>query len=466
MNYFKHPDFFMDLTSLNALSPLDGRYQSKLDALRPFFSEFALIRHRALVEVEWLKALAAEPAIAEVASFSAATVKELDDAIKSFGEIEAAQVKAIESRTNHDVKALEYWLKERFYGNPEIRKASEFIHFACTSEDINNLSHALMLKSARDAVLLPVLDHVIANLTAQAHDLADAAMLAHTHGQPASPTTLGKELANVVYRLRRQKQQIASVEILGKINGAVGNFNAHLSAYPEFDWEAFAQKFVTSLGLSYNPYTIQIEPHDYMAELYDAIARANTILIDLDRDVWGYISMGYFKQKVKEGEVGSSTMPHKVNPIDFENSEGNLGMANAVLGHLAEKLPISRWQRDLTDSTVLRNMGVAFGYTLLGYDSCLKGLGKLEANRAKLAEDLDSSWEVLAEPIQTVMRRYGIENPYEQLKALTRGKGGITKEALHEFIGELAIPEPARQALLEMTPASYIGKAAELAKRI
>jgi adenylosuccinate lyase len=466
MNYFKHPDFLMDLTSLNALSPLDGRYQSKLDALRPFFSEFALIRHRALVEVEWLKALAAEPAIAEVASFSAATVKELDDAIKSFGEIEAAQVKAIESRTNHDVKALEYWLKERFYGNPEIRKASEFIHFACTSEDINNLSHALMLKSARDAVLLPVLDHVIANLTAQAHDLADAAMLAHTHGQPASPTTLGKELANVVYRLRRQKQQIASVEILGKINGAVGNFNAHLSAYPEFDWEAFAQKFVTSLGLSYNPYTIQIEPHDYMAELYDAIARANTILIDLDRDVWGYISMGYFKQKVKEGEVGSSTMPHKVNPIDFENSEGNLGMANAVLGHLAEKLPISRWQRDLTDSTVLRNMGVAFGYTLLGYDSCLKGLGKLEANRAKLAEDLDSSWEVLAEPIQTVMRRYGIENPYEQLKALTRGKGGITKEALHEFIGELAIPEPARQALLEMTPASYIGKAAELAKRI
>jgi adenylosuccinate lyase len=466
MNYFKHPDFFMDLTSLNALSPLDGRYQSKLDALRPFFSEFALIRHRALVEVEWLKALAAEPAIAEVASFSAATVKELDDAIKSFGEIEAAQVKAIESRTNHDVKALEYWLKERFYGNPEIRKASEFIHFACTSEDINNLSHALMLKSARDAVLLPVLDHVIANLTAQAHDLADAAMLAHTHGQPASPTTLGKELANVVYRLRRQKQQIASVEILGKINGAVGNFNAHLSAYPEFDWEAFAQKFVTSLGLSYNPYTIQIEPHDYMAELYDAIARANTILIDLDRDVWGYISMGYFKQKVKEGEVGSSTMPHKVNPIDFENSEGNLGLANAVLGHLAEKLPISRWQRDLTDSTVLRNMGVAFGYTLLGYDSCLKGLGKLEANRAKLAEDLDSSWEVLAEPIQTVMRRYGIENPYEQLKALTRGKGGITKEALHEFIGELAIPEPARQALLEMTPASYIGKAAELAKRI
>ncbi|MGJ0535037.1 MAG: adenylosuccinate lyase [Methylocystis sp.] len=456
----------MDLTALNALSPLDGRYQSKLDALRPYFSEYALIRHRALVEVEWLKALAADPAIAEVAEFSAPTLKELDDAIAGFGEIEAAEVKAIESRTNHDVKALEYWLKERFYSNPEIRKASEFIHFACTSEDINNLSHALMLKSARDSVLLPMLDQLIANLVAQAHDLADAAMLAHTHGQPASPTTLGKELANVVYRLRRQKKQIAGVEILGKINGAVGNFNAHLSAYPEFDWEAFAQEFVEGLGLAYNPYTIQIEPHDYMAELYDAVSRINTILIDLDRDIWGYISMGYFKQKVKEGEVGSSTMPHKVNPIDFENSEGNLGMANAVLRHLAEKLPISRWQRDLTDSTVLRNMGVAFGYSLLGYDSCLKGLGKLEANRAKLAEDLDDSWEVLAEPIQTVMRRYGVENPYEQLKALTRGKGGITKEALHEFIGGLAIPEEAKQGLLEMTPASYIGKAENLARRI
>jgi adenylosuccinate lyase len=456
----------MDLTALNALSPLDGRYQSKLDALRPYFSEYALIRHRALIEVEWLKALAAEPAIAEVAPFSAATIKELDEVIASFGETEAAQVKAIESRTNHDVKALEYWLKERFDGNPEIRKASEFIHFACTSEDINNLSHALMLKSARDNVLLPMLDKVIDNLTAQAHDLADAAMLSHTHGQPASPTTLGKELANVVYRLRRQKQQIAGVEILGKINGAVGNFNAHLSAYPQFDWEGFARKFVTSLGLTYNPYTIQIEPHDYMAELYNAIARINTILIDLDRDVWGYISMGYFKQKVKEGEVGSSTMPHKVNPIDFENSEGNLGIANALLGHLAEKLPISRWQRDLTDSTVLRNMGVAFGYSLLGYDSCLKGLGKLEANRARLAEDLDASWEVLAEPIQTVMRRYGVENPYEQLKALTRGKGGITKEALHDFIAGLAIPQEAKQLLLDMTPASYIGKATELAKRI
>ncbi len=456
----------MELTPLNALSPLDGRYQAKLDPLRPYFSEFALIRHRAWVEVEWLKALAAEPALPEIAAFSASTISELDAAIANFGEIEAEQVKAIESRTNHDVKALEYWLKERFSDNPEISKASEFIHFACTSEDINNLSHALMLKSARDAVLLPMLDQIIARLTAQAHELADAAMLAHTHGQPASPTTLGKELANVVYRLRRQHKQIAAVEILGKINGAVGNFNAHLSAYPEFDWEKFAKTFVEKLGLSYNPYTIQIEPHDYMAELYDAIARINTILIDLDRDIWGYISMGYFKQKVKEGEVGSSTMPHKVNPIDFENSEGNLGLANAVLGHLSEKLPISRWQRDLTDSTVLRNMGVAFGYSLLGYDSCLKGLNKLEANRARLAEDLDSSWEVLAEPIQTVMRRYGVENPYEQLKALTRGKGGITREALHAFIGTLAIPQEAKDRLLAMTPASYVGKAVELTKRI
>ncbi len=456
----------MELTALNALSPLDGRYQSKLDALRPCFSEYALIHHRALVEIEWLKALAAEPAIAEIAPFSETTLKELDQAIAGFAEWEASEVKVIESSTNHDVKALEYWLKHKFEANPEIRKASEFIHFACTSEDINNLSHALMLKTARDTVLLPMLDKVIARLVEQAHDLADAAMLAHTHGQPASPTTLGKELANVVYRLRRSRKQIAETEILGKINGAVGNFNAHLSAYPEFDWEGFARKFVEKLGLVYNPYTIQIEPHDYMAELYDAIARVNTVLIDLDRDVWGYISMGYFKQKVKEGEVGSSTMPHKVNPIDFENSEGNLGMANAILRHLAEKLPISRWQRDLTDSTVLRNMGVAFGYTLLGYDSCLKGLGKLESNRARLAEDLDHSWEVLAEPIQTVMRRYGVENPYEQLKALTRGKGGITKESLHDFIRNLAIPQDAKDRLLAMTPASYTGKATELASRI
>jgi adenylosuccinate lyase len=456
----------MELSALNALSPLDGRYQSKLDGLRPYFSEFALIKHRARVEIAWLQALAANPQLVEIASFSNDTLKELDQVITTFAETEAGEVKAIEARTNHDVKALEYWLKERFHDNPEIRKASEFIHFACTSEDINNLSHALMLKGARDDVLLPMLDQIIARLTLQAHELADAAMLAHTHGQPASPTTLGKEIANVVYRLRRQRQQLAEGEILGKINGAVGNFNAHLSAYPEFDWEAFAQKFVESLGLTYNPYTIQIEPHDYMAELYDAMARINTILIDLDRDMWGYISLGYFKQKVKEGEVGSSTMPHKVNPIDFENSEGNLGLANAVLGHLSEKLPISRWQRDLTDSTVLRNMGVAFGYSLLGYDSLLKGLGKLEANRGRLAEDLDNSWEVLAEPIQTVMRRYGIENPYEQLKALTRGKGGITREALHDFIATLAIPQDTKDRLLAMTPASYVGKATELAKRI
>jgi adenylosuccinate lyase len=456
----------MELTALNALSPLDGRYQHKLDALRPCFSEYALIRHRAQVEIAWLKALAAEPGITEIPPFSPTTVQELDEVIATFGEAEASQVKAIEARTNHDVKALEYWLKERLSGNPEILRANEFIHFACTSEDINNLAHALMLKTARDGVLLPMLDRIIATLTAQAHELADAAMLARTHGQPASPTTLGKELANVVHRLRRSRKQLADAEILGKINGAVGNFNAHLSAYPDFDWEGFARKFVESLGLTYNPYTIQIEPHDYMAELYDAMARINTILIDLDRDVWGYISLGYFKQKVKQGEVGSSTMPHKVNPIDFENSEGNLGLANAVLRHLAEKLPISRWQRDLTDSTVLRNMGVAFGYSLLGYDALLKGLAKLEANPARLAEDLDHAWEVLAEPIQTVMRRYGIHNPYEQLKDLTRGKGGIDKETLHAFIGTLDIPQDARNRLLALTPASYIGKAAELARRI
>lgn len=456
----------MELTPLNALSPLDGRYQSKVDPLRAYFSEYALIKHRALVEVEWLKALAANADLQEIAPFSAATLQELDTAIAGFGEIEAGQVKAIESRTNHDVKALEYWLKERFDDNSEIRKVSEFIHFACTSEDINNLSHALMLKAARDNVILPELDKLITRLTTLAKELAATPMLSHTHGQPASPTTLGKELANVVYRLRRQRKQVADNEILGKINGAVGNFNAHLSAYPEVDWESFAEKFVSSLGLTYNPYTIQIEPHDYMAELYDALSRINTILIDLDRDIWGYISLGYFKQKVKEGEIGSSTMPHKVNPIDFENSEGNLGLANALLRHLAEKLPISRWQRDLTDSTVLRNMGVAFGYTLLGYDSCLKGLNKLEANFARLANDLDHNWEVLAEPIQTVMRRYGVENPYEQLKELTRGKGGINKESLHMFIKALKIPEPAKQLLLEMTPGSYIGRAVELAQGI
>ncbi len=456
----------MSLTTLNALSPLDGRYQSKLDPLRPYFSEYALIKHRAWVEVEWLKALSAEPALAEIATFSAETIKELDNAILNFSEADATQVKAIEARTNHDVKALEYWLKEKFDGNPEIKKASEFIHFACTSEDINNLSHGLMLKGARDNTMLPFLANLVNRLSELAHELADQPMLSRTHGQTASPTTMGKELANVVYRLERQQKQLQNNEILGKINGAVGNFNAHLSAYPDLDWESFAKKFVESLGLTYNPLTIQIEPHDYMAELYDCLSRINTILIDLDRDIWGYISVGYFKQKVKAGEIGSSTMPHKVNPIDFENSEGNLGLANAVLRHLAEKLPISRWQRDLTDSTVLRNMGVAFGYALLGYDSCLRGLNKLEVNPVKLAEDLDNSWEVLAEPIQTVMRRYGIENPYEQLKELTRGKGGINKASLHSFISNLAIPADAKQALLDMTPATYIGKAVALTKHI
>ncbi|MGV3581025.1 MAG: adenylosuccinate lyase [Methylophilus sp.] len=456
----------MSLTTLNALSPLDGRYQSKLNALRPFFSEYALIKHRAWVEVEWLKALSAAKDIQEIAAFSADTIKELDNAIQHFSEEDATQVKAIEARTNHDVKALEYWLKEKFDGNPEIKKASEFIHFACTSEDINNLSHGMMLKAARDKVILPFLEDLIKRLSELSHELAEQPMLSRTHGQTASPTTMGKELANVAYRLKRQQTQLRNGEILGKINGAVGNFNAHLSAYPKFDWESFAKVFVQNLGLTYNPMTIQIEPHDYMAELYDTLARINTILIDLNRDIWGYISVGYFKQKVKAGEIGSSTMPHKVNPIDFENSEGNLGMANAILRHMAEKLPISRWQRDLTDSTVLRNMGVGFGYTLLGYDSCLRGLNKLEINTAKLAEDLDNSWEVLAEPIQTVMRRYGIENPYEQLKELTRGKGGINKESLHTFIQTLKIPADAKQLLLDMTPSSYVGKAMELAKTI
>lgn len=456
----------MSLTTLNALSPLDGRYQSKLDALRPYFSEYALIKHRAWVEVEWLKALSAAKALTEIAPFSAETIKELDAAIAHFSESDAAQVKAIEVRTNHDVKALEYWLKEKFDGNPEIKKASEFIHFACTSEDINNLSHGLMLKHARDSVMLPFLSNLIARLTELATQLAATPMLSRTHGQTASPTTLGKELANVVYRLKRQETQLKNNDVLGKINGAVGNFNAHLSAYPEFDWESFAKQFVESLGLTYNPLTIQIEPHDYMAELYDTLARINTILIDLNRDIWGYISVGYFKQKVKAGEIGSSTMPHKVNPIDFENSEGNLGMANAILRHMAEKLPISRWQRDLTDSTVLRNMGVGFGYTLLGYDSCLRGLNKLEVNTQRLEEDLNNSWEVLAEPIQTVMRRYGIENPYEQLKELTRGKGGINQASLHAFIQTLNIPAEAKANLLALTPANYIGKAVELAKKM
>jgi len=456
----------MELSSLTALSPLDGRYGPKIAALRPLFSEFGLMKNRVRVEIEWLKALAAAPAIAEVPAFSAATIRELDALAANFNEADAQAVKDIEAVTNHDVKAIEYFLKKRLAGNAEIMKVSEFIHFACTSEDINNLSHALMLKGGRDHVLLPSLDKLITRLTELSHTHAELPMLAHTHGQPASPTTLGKELANTVYRLHRGRERIAAVSMLGKINGAVGNYNAHLSAYPNIDWENFAKKFVESLGIEFNPYTIQIEPHDYMAELFDAIGRVDTVLIDLNRDLWGYISMGYFKQKVKAGEVGSSTMPHKVNPIDFENSEGNLGIANALLRHLSEKLPISRWQRDLTDSTVLRNMGVALGYALLGYESCLRGLNKLEANPQRLQDDLNANWEVLAEPIQTVMRRYGIANPYEQLKELTRGKSGMTRETLATFIQGLAIPDSEKQRLLALTPQTYTGKGADLAKRI
>ena len=455
----------MNLHPITALSPLDGRYESKVAALREHFSEFGLIRNRVKVEIEWLKALAAAPELAEIAPFSAATVAELDGVIAHFSVTDGEAVKAIEATTNHDVKAMEYWLKQRLGHNPEVTRVTEFIHFGCTSEDINNVSHALMLRDGRDGVLLPALDRIIARLVELAHNLADLPMLSRTHGQPASPTTLGKEMANVVHRLRRVRASIAGVELTAKFNGAVGNYNAHLSAYPDFDWEGFNGRFIESLGLTFNPYTIQIEPHDAMAELYDATARANTIVLDLCRDIWMYISLGYFKQKLKAGEIGSSTMPHKVNPIDFENAEGNLGLANGVLRHLADKLPVSRMQRDLTDSTVLRNMGVAFGYAVLAYDSCLRGLGKLEADPARLAADLDACWEVLAEPIQTVMRRYGVPNPYEQLKELTRGKG-ITRDALQAFIATLAIPEADKTRLLAMTPASYIGKAAELARRI
>lgn len=456
----------MTLSALTALSPLDGRYGGKIEPLRRYFSELGLIRYRVLVEVEWLKALAAEPKIREVPRFSKATIKKLDAVVTNFSDADGARVKKIESVTNHDVKAIEYFLKEKLGGNREVARVAEFIHFACTSEDINNLCHALMLKAARDEVMLPGLDAIIERLRTIAHEQAGAAMLAHTHGQPASPTTLGKEIANVVARLKRARGRIAAVTMLGKANGAVGNYNAHLSAYPDIDWEKFSRRFVESLGLEFNPYTIQIEPHDAIAELFDAYARCNTMLLDLDRDLWGYISLGYFKQKTKVGEIGSSTMPHKVNPIDFENSEGNLGVANALLRHMADKLPVSRWQRDLTDSTVLRNMGVALGHTLLAYDSCLKGLGKLEANHAKLAADLDANWEVLAEPIQTVMRRYAVSGAYEQLKELTRGKDGINRASLAVFIRGLQIPDAEKKRLLKMTPATYIGKAATLARKI
>ena len=457
----------MSLSTLTALSPLDGRYHEKVAALRPLFSEYALIRFRLLIEVEWLKALAAEPAIPEVPAFSAATVNALDALVRNFSEGDGTAIKTIEARTNHDVKAIEYFLKERLAGNAEVNRVTEFIHFACTSEDINNLSHGLMLQRSREEVMLPALDRIMARLTALAHDLGDMPMLAHTHGQPASPTTLGKEIAVFVHRLRRARARLAAVRLPGKINGAVGNYNAHVAAYPEVDWERFARAFVERLGLEFNRYTIQIEPHDGIAEIFDAYARINTILVDLNRDAWGYISLGYFKQKLKAGEVGSSTMPHKVNPIDFENAEGNLGVANALLRHMSEKLPVSRWQRDLTDSTVLRNMGVALGYTLLAYDSCLKGLAKLEAEPARLAQDLDDNWEVLAEPIQTVMRRYGVTGAYEQLKELTRGREGITRETLHRFIAGLqGVPEAEKKRLLALTPQTYIGIADRLAREI
>ena len=453
------------LSTLNALSPLDGRYAGKLDALRPWLSEAAFMRQRVFVEIHWLLALAAA-GLPDVPKINAADEAFLLSLPENFSDADAQRIKDIEAVTNHDVKAVEYFLKEKVAGRPDLLKASEFIHFACTSEDINNTSHGLMLKGARDEVILPKLEQVLASLKALALLNARVPMLSRTHGQPASPTTLGKEMANIAMRLERAILKIKQVELLGKMNGAVGNYNAHLSAYPQLDWEKFSKEVIEKrLGLVFNPYTIQIEPHDYMAELFDAVARANTILLDMNRDIWGYIAWGYFKQKTKAGEIGSSTMPHKVNPIDFENSEGNLGIANALLKHLSEKLPVSRWQRDLTDSTVLRNLGTALGHSLLAYESALKGLGKLETNPTRLAEDLDNCWEVLAEPVQTVMRRYGVPNPYEQLKELTRGKG-ITPEALREFIQKLAIPDAAKQDLLQMTPASYIGKAIELTERL
>jgi adenylosuccinate lyase len=453
------------LSTLSALSPLDGRYASKTDGLRPWLSEAAFMKQRVQVEVHWLIALS-QAKLPDFPSFSSNAEAVLLKLVTDFSDADAERIKAIEAVTNHDVKAVEYWMKEKVVGHAELEKASEFIHFACTSEDINNTSHGLMLKGARQEVLLPKLRELLAALTNLAVANSDVPMLSRTHGQPASPTTLGKEMANVAMRLQRAIANIEKVPLLGKMNGAVGNYNAHLSAYPDVDWEKFSKEVVEKrLGLEFNPYTIQIEPHDYMAELFDAVARANTILLDMNRDIWGYISVGYFKQKTKAGEIGSSTMPHKVNPIDFENSEGNLGIANALLKHLSEKLPVSRWQRDLTDSTVLRNLGTALGHSLLAYDSALKGLGKLETNPERLAEDLNNCWEVLAEPVQTVMRRFGVPNPYEQLKELTRGKG-ITPEGLRSFIQGLAIPDDAKKLLLEMTPASYIGKATELAKRL
>lgn len=454
----------MDLSSLTAVTPIDGRYGSKTDALRPIFSEFGLIRCRVEVEIRWLQQLAAHPAITEVPALSEEANNLLNGIVDNFSEEDALAVKNIERTTNHDVKAVEYFIKDKFGSNQELQAINEFVHFACTSEDINNLSHGLMLKAGRDAAL-PVLQEITDAIANMAQAYAAVPMLSRTHGQTASPSTVGKEMANVAARLARQIKQIKAVELLGKINGAVGNYNAHLSAYPDVDWEANAKTFVESLGLSWNPYTTQIEPHDYIAELFDAFARFNTILIDFNRDVWGYISLGFFKQKTIAGEVGSSTMPHKVNPIDFENSEGNLGIANAIFNHLAAKLPISRWQRDLTDSTVLRNMGVGFGYSFIAYASNLKGIGKLEINETSLANDLNNAWEVLAEPIQTVMRRYGIEKPYEKLKELTRGQS-INQEVIQGFVQTLEIPEQAKQELMALTPATYIGNAVAQANAI
>ncbi|HEV2220954.1 MAG TPA: adenylosuccinate lyase [Casimicrobiaceae bacterium] len=459
----------MDATEnarLTALSPLDGRYASKVDALREQFSEFALIRQRIRVELAWLLALADEPAIPEVAPFSADAKARMAEVGASFSQEDAARVKAIERKTNHDVKAVEYWMKERFAGVPEVAGVAEFIHFACTSEDINNLSYGLALRDARRNVLVPMLEAVAGDLRGLARAHAGLSMLARTHGQAATPTTLGKEIANVHARLERQIAGLAKVPIKAKMNGAVGNYNAHAIAYPEVDWERLAARTVTGLGLEFNPYTTQIEPHDWIAEYCDAVARANTVLIDLDRDIWGYVSLGYFRQRMHEGEVGSSTMPHKVNPIDFENSEGNLGLANALLRHLAEKLPVSRWQRDLTDSTVLRNLGVALGHALLGWASLRQGLARLEADPVRIGADLDANWEVLAEAIQTVMRRHGLPEPYEQLKSLTRGKTGMTAESLRAFIAGLALPDAARARLLALSPSTYTGLAEALAKRL
>ncbi|OBU15153.1 adenylosuccinate lyase [Photobacterium aquimaris] len=451
----------MELSALTAVSPVDGRYGSKTSVLRSIFSEFGLLKYRTIVEIRWLQKLAATDAIVEVPAFSAEANAFLDRIATEFSEQDALRIKTIERTTNHDVKAVEYFLKEKVAEIPELHAVNEFIHFACTSEDINNLSHALMLTEARTSVMLPEVRNVIDAIKALANEYRDMPMLTRTHGQPASPSTMGKEMANVAYRMERQYKQIENVEILGKINGAVGNYNAHLSAYPDIDWHQYSEEFVTSLGITFNPYTTQIEPHDYIAELFDGFARFNTILLDFDRDIWGYIALGHFKQKTIAGEIGSSTMPHKVNPIDFENSEGNLGLANAIFGHLAQKLPVSRWQRDLTDSTVLRNLGVGCGYAIIAYTSTLKGISKLELNQAALEAELDRNWEVLAEPVQTVMRRYGIEKPYEKLKELTRGKR-VDGEGMRTFIDGLELPEHEKVRLKELTPANYIGDAVKL----